>query len=205
MHGVAAATPAHRFLREQTRDAHEAAEATAGMRWLMGEALDESAYEAVLGAKLELFRAWETGRGEWLLSIREQWGYASRVTSLEADLCRSAPCARPVARKARSYSDTAGWGEARSCSDAVCWGELYVIEGSSLGARVIVKHLHAMLPSHPHHFYAMGETSPTDWRRFQSVLDAALPDDDARHDALTGARSMFARFQQTLQDAVAHV
>jgi len=193
MHGVAEATPAHRFLREQTRDAHEAAEATAGMRWLMGKALDESAYEAVLGAQLELFRAWETGRGEWLLSIQEQWGYASRVTSLEADLCMSAPCARPVARKARS------------CSDAVCWGELYVIEGSSLGARVIVKHLRAMLPLHPHHFYAMGETSPTDWRRFQSVLDAALPDDDARHDALTGARSMFARFQQTLEDAVAHV
>ena len=194
MQGVAEATPAHRLLREQTRDAHEAAEATSGMRRLMDGRMDVDDYRALLGAQLALFREWESERGEWLGAIRDSWNYASRAIPLETDLCRSAPCARPLARKARSCTD-----------DAACWGELYVIEGSSLGGRVIVKRLRTMFPDLPHHYYAMGEASPTDWRRFQAVLDNALPDDDTRQQALRGARAMFARFQQTLEDPVAHV
>ncbi|KAF1009603.1 MAG: Heme oxygenase [Luteibacter sp.] len=201
MPGVAEATPAHRFLREQTRDAHEAAEATTGMRRLMDGQLDAEGYRALLGAQLALFRRWEGERGEWLEAIRDRWHYASRATPLETDLCRSASCARSTIAtsghraQARSYNG----------SEPSYWGELYVIEGSSLGARVIVKRLRAMFPDHPHHYYAMGETSPTDWRRFQATLDNALPDDNARRQALDGACAMFARFQQTLEDPVAHV
>ncbi len=101
MQGVAEATPAHRLLREQTRDAHEAAEATSGMRRLMDGRMDVDDYRALLGAQLALFREWESERGEWLGAIRDSWNYASRAIPLETDLCRSGPGGRPHPRHDR--------------------------------------------------------------------------------------------------------
>ncbi|UPG84828.1 biliverdin-producing heme oxygenase [Luteibacter aegosomatis] len=206
MDGDAASTPAHRILRERTRDAHEAVEAAEGMRRLMDGRMDEAGYEALLAAQWGLFRAWEHERAGWLDGISSRWLYTSRLAPLDMDLAAS-----PFADGIRSHplpEDGSGSYPRfprTEPSEATFWGELYVVEGSTLGARLIVKHLRERFPAHPHRYYALGETTPARWRRFQSLLDAELKDDDARHHAVEGAHHMFARFRQALQDPAAHV
>ena len=208
MAGAVGLTPAHLLLREATRDAHEAAEATAGMRLLLAGELDESGYAGLLRAQLALFREWEAERSGWLARL-EEWRYVSRASLIEADLCRS----RFIGDSARDY---AAYTAAAPIADesaptkqaieqgAAAWGELYVIEGSALGGRVIVRRLRELYPHLPHHFYAAGENAPTGWRRFQSLLDHALRDEASQEAAIHSARLMFARFQQTLKDPAAH-
>ena len=235
MAGAVGVTPAHRFLREATRDAHEAAEATAGMRLLLGGELDETGYSALLQAQLSLFRAWESARRDWLAGLAD-WRYASRTSLIEADLCRSRfigdpdpcgsrfigdpdPCGSrfigdPDPCGSRFIGDSARDNDAsvaeRPIADesaptkAASWGELYVIEGSALGGLVIVRRLRELYPDLPHHYYAVGENAPASWRRFQSLLDHALPDEASQAAAVHAAQRMFARFQQTLRDPAAH-
>ena len=204
MAGVVGSTPAHLLLREATRDAHEAAEATAGMRLLLAGELDASGYAGLLRAQLALFRAWETERSAWLARL-DEWRYVSRASLIEADLCRS----RLIGDSARdnvTYTAAAPIADesAPTERDAAAWGELYVIEGSALGGRVIVRRLREFYPDLPHHFYAVGENAPASWRRFQSLLDHALADEASQRAAIYAARRMFARFQQTLKDPAAH-
>ena len=249
MAGAVGLTPAHLLLREATRDAHEAAEATAGMRLLLAGELDESGYAAMLQAQLVLFREWESERHAWLAGLAE-WRYISRASLIKADLCGSqsdlcgtqsdlcgtqsdlcgsqadqcgsqadlcgsrfsgdsscnevgAVVAGRIAAEAaptRASSST----KAISSSEAAAWGELYVIEGSALGGRVIVRRLRELYPQLPHQFYAVGENAPSHWRRFQSLLDHALVDEASQEAAVHAAQRMFARFQQTLEDPAAH-
>jgi heme oxygenase len=247
--GAAGLTPAHLVLREATRDAHEAAEATAGMRLLLAGELGETGYAALLRAQLSLFREWEAARCDWLAGLTE-WRYTSRATLIEADLCRSrfsgdAPCGSRFSGDApcgSRFSGDAPCGS-RFSGDAPCgsrfsgdafsddppyesaapiadksaptlssaptggnayWGELYVVEGSALGGRVIARRLRELYPQLSHTFYAVGENAPSNWRRFQSLLDHALPDAASQQAAVEAARRMFAQFQQTLTDPAAH-
>ena len=222
MAGVVGLTPAHLLLREATRDAHEAAEATAGMRLLLAGELDESGYAGLLQAQLALFREWETERHDWLAGLA-QWPYVSRASLIEADLCRSrfigdrrgseagtVVAHRIAAEAAPTIADesapTGGISltEGISPTEAAYWGELYVIEGSALGGRVIVRRLRELYPQLSHTFYAIGENAPASWRRFQSLLDHALPDEASQEAAVHAAQRMFARFQQTLKDPADH-
>jgi heme oxygenase len=216
MAGVVASPPAHRILRESTRAAHDAAEETAGMCRLMAGELDEAGYAGLLLAQLALFREWERERGDWLAGLRE-WNYVSRAALLEADLA----AVDSIAHRVGSYQAAAALGErpvgAHEVRDAfprntstgthpdpaACWGELYVIEGSALGGRIIVRRLRELYPRLSHGFYAIGEDKPPAWRRFQGLLDANLVDEASQATAVAAARAMFARFQQTLQDPAA--
>jgi heme oxygenase len=195
-------TPAHRFLREATRDAHEAAEATAGMRLLLGGELDEAGYSALLRAQLSLFRAWENERRDWLAGLAD-WRYVSRAALIEADLCGSRFIGDSARDNGASFAATPIADESAP-TEAAFWGELYVIEGSALGGRVIVRRLRELYPDLPHHFYAVGENAPASWRRFQSLLDHALPDEASQAAAAHAAQRIFARFQHTLRDPAAH-
>lgn len=214
MAGAVGLTPAHLLLREATRDAHEAAEATAGMRLLLAGELDESGYAGLLQAQLALFRAWETERRDWLGALTE-WRYVSRASLIETDLCgsrfigdrRGSEAGTVVAHRIAAEAaptEAIPPTEATSPTKASAWGELYVIEGSALGGRVIVRHLRELYPHLPHRFYAIGENAPASWRRFQSLLDHALPDEASQEAAVHAAQRMFARFQQTLKDPAAH-
>ncbi|PTR26332.1 heme oxygenase [Luteibacter sp. OK325] len=220
MDGAVGLTPAHLLLREATRDAHEAAEATAGMRLLLAGELDESGYAGLLRAQLGLFREWEAERGGWLEALTE-WRYVSRASLIKADLCTSRCGSRcgsrfsgDTARDNGTYlaatpfaaeaAPTIAAEAAPTGHSAAAWGELYVIEGSALGGRVIVRRLRELYPQLPHHFYAIGENAPASWRRFQSLLDHALPDEASQEAAVHAARRMFARFQQTLKDPAPH-
>jgi heme oxygenase len=221
MAGAVGLTPAHLLLRQATREAHEAAEATAGMRLLLAGELDESGYAGMLRAQLALFRGWEAERRGWLEAL-PKWRYVSRASLIEADLsdlCRSRFIGECGSRfSGDSARDNATYSAATPIADksaptftadaapteAAYWGELYVIEGSALGGRAIVRRLRELYPALPHQFYAIGESAPSSWRRFQSLLDDALPDEASQEAAVYAAQRMFARFQQTLKDPAAH-
>ncbi len=204
------------------------------MRRLLSGELDEAGYRRLLAAQWGLFRDWEAERAEWLEGAvrRAGWGYVSRADRLVWDLfgrpiaAEAAPTgdsdasgapglcvgAASAAKNptqdsdAEHTSDTLGLcvGAASAAKNPTHWGELYVIEGSALGARLIVKHLRQRFPTLPHAFYAIGEHTKQPWHRFQSILDTVLVNDDARRAAVNGALAMFARFQQTLQDDPRH-
>jgi heme oxygenase len=209
MAGAVGLTPAHLLLREATRDAHEAAEATAGMRLLLAGELDDVGYAGLLRAQLGLFLEWEAERREWLAGLA-QWRYVSRASSIERDLCGSR-FSGDSARDNATYPDATPIADESAPTEAsptdqaaAAWGELYVIEGSALGGRVVVRRLRELYPHLPHHFYAIGDNAPSSWRRFQSLLDQALPDEASQEAAVHAARRMFARFQQMLKDPAAH-
>jgi heme oxygenase len=221
--GAVGLTPAHLVLREATRDAHEAAEATSGMRRLLAGELGEAGYTSLLRAQLALFREWETARRDWLNSLA-QWHYTSRAALIEQDLCGSrfssdalAPCGSRFSGDAlapcgsRFIGDALPHETATPIADESAptphpanWGELYVIEGSALGGRVITRRLRELYPQLSHTFYAVGESAPSSWRRFQSLLDHALPDEASQRAAVNAAKRVFAQFQQTLTDPAAH-
>ncbi|SKB42502.1 Heme oxygenase [Luteibacter sp. 22Crub2.1] len=113
-----------------------------------------------------------------------------------ASPARDAPASAPVGASPSGDSTR---------DSATCWGELYVIEGSALGGRLIVRRLRELYPDRDHRFYAIGEEAPSAWRRFQHILDTQLHDDASRRAAVDGARRMFARFRQTLMEPAAHV
>lgn len=210
MDGAREHTPTHLHLREATREAHEAAEASPRMRRLLSGELDEAGYRGLLEAQLALFRAWESERAAWLEGIATApgWRYVSRATALEADLAgrlclsgaermsRQSPALRqPLSRPGALLQGIS--------QPSAAWGELYVVEGSALGGRMIVAGLRRRFPHLPHHFYGLGEATPP-WRELQGLLDRVLNDGAAQDTATAAARAMFARFQRTLQDHSPH-
>ncbi|MDR6644541.1 heme oxygenase [Luteibacter sp. 1214] len=136
-------------------------------------------------------------------------GHAPPVGASPArDAPAPAPAPAPVgASPARDAPVPAGASPAGDSihDSATCWGELYVIEGSALGGRLIVRRLRELYPDRDHRFYAIGEEAPSAWRRFQHILDTQLHDDASHRAAVDGARRMFARFRQTLMEPAAHV
>ena len=188
------------------------------MQRLLAGALDETAYRALLAAQWHLLSEWEAERSAWLagIGVAQGWHYASRVEALAQDLedlSHPADDNLAVARPARDSR----WGRepqdlplsAKNCRAQGAllqgWGELYVIEGSALGGRVIVKRLRERFPALAHRFYAIGENTKAPWHRFQGLLDRMLAEPAALRSAVEGALRMFARYQQTLQDHASHV
>ncbi|MGE7138360.1 biliverdin-producing heme oxygenase [Luteibacter sp. NPDC031894] len=188
-------SPAHIVLRESTRAAHEAAEASPLMVRLLSGDLDEGGYRRLLDLQQALFLEWENQRGSWLAGAvaNAGWRYVSRAQCLATDIGNFGKAPGLVREPALAID-----------GEQAAWGELYVIEGSALGGRLIVKRLRERFPSLPHHFYAIGESDTGSWRRFQAVLDRELAGPDALQAAVDGALRMFARFQQTLKDDAAH-
>jgi heme oxygenase len=201
------APAAHLYLREHTRHAHEATEASDGMHRLMAGELDEAGYDALLRSQESLYRAWETEHAAWLAGSLASagWQYTSRAALIAADLMDRLPASQ-AQQTAPSPTPTPTSTTPSSTADDACrWGELYVIEGSSLGGRLIARRLRELYPQRAHHFYAVGENAPSSWRRFQALLDTHLTDDAARRSAMDGALRMFARFRQALKDPPGHV
>ena len=196
---------AHVYLREHSRHAHEATEASDGMRRLMAGQLDEAGYDALLRSQASLYRAWETEHATWLAGSLASagWQYTSRAALIAADLVDRLPGSQ--ARQTAPAPALSPTPPTTKADDACRWGELYVIEGSSLGGRLIARRLRELYPQRAHHFYAVGENAPSSWRRFQALLDTHLTDDAARRSAVDGALRMFARFRQALKDPPGHV
>ena len=211
------ATPASRVrarLRDATREAHAGAEATMVMQALMAGTLSIDGYRALLTRLSQYFSAWEHGSAAFLRSCEAAgWRYTSRVTLLSQDLqsrvastqgvSTSSPATAADDRHASTASDALPRGNLSSdgtsslpvtpaCDWATGWGMLYVLEGSTLGARLIAAQLRRSLPPGTGiAYFSLGASDPGHWRRFEICLEAALADPSLHADAIAGAQRVF--------------
>jgi len=177
-------------LKRETRPAHDAIEAN---------------------PRLARLTAPDLQRREYLAILARLWGFHQPV---EAQLCALLQELEPeldLARRAKAgllQRDLAGFGlpvEALpQCpwrlrpEPAFAWGVLYVLEGATLGGRVILKRLEASLglgPTGGAAYYAgYGEETGAMWQRFRARLAAVCEERPHWEDRiLAGANAAFAQ------------
>lgn len=90
-------------------------------------------------------------------------------------------------------------------SPAEALGALYVLEGSSLGGRMILRDLRARGADTTglHFLDPYGETTGAHWRALLAVLESELASEPARQAACDGALATFALARICLRDGVA--
>jgi heme oxygenase len=80
-------------------------------------------------------------------------------------------------------------------SEPLALGAMYVIEGSSLGGKLIAQHLTARgVPGNQCSFFRGDMSDTKRWRDFRKLLNEQLLTQDHLTDAVDGAESMFALF-----------
>nr|WP_240922073.1 biliverdin-producing heme oxygenase [Oleiagrimonas sp. C23AA] len=182
-------------MRVATREAHQNAERTPPMQALSEGQLDRAGYHALLRAQWPIFLHFEQAARRWLDDDvpAAGWHYRSRLPALAADLGDRPDMAPLVPRLPTHDADA-------------CWGMLYVVEGSTLGARLLSRQLAALLGGHSDdfRFYTLGEDEPARWPAFRRVLDAQLTAPQQRARAIEGAHAMFAAFHYQFRHWQAH-
>ena len=164
-------------LRTATRTTHDSVDGA------FPQGLDRpDTYLRYLAAMLPLVK-WldDSWHPQW--SDCSSWHAPQRLPQLRADL-------------ASLGEDSSAAPPAAVASSAAEWlGGCYVVEGSALGARLLIRDLDRMQQRHPQlagarSFLDAHTADPRRWARFRNTLDA-LPDDSAAA-ALRGARRGFA-------------
>lgn len=176
------------WLRAMTGDAHDRVDGAGVMQALMAGHLSSDDYRDLLRALYRLFRCIECDYAQFLRAASARgWHYISRADLLASDLAPDIP---DVALPPRNPEPSVAAG----------WGALYVIEGSTLGARLIRARLRATFPDGlPLRYFSHAADDPTHWRRFERILERELADPSLHADALVGARATFAAFAHTLE------
>ncbi len=145
-------------LRQHTRARHDRLEAQLSL-------LDETLSPARYAALLVRFHAVWQGLDPKLASLLDPafWTPRRRLPWLDADLAalRLAP---PPAIAAPTLA-----------SEAAALGALYVVEGSTLGGRIILRHLHHLGLQPATYFNGYGDATGPMWKAFVTRLDAAPP------------------------------
>ena len=138
------------------------------------------------------FLAWEAPLFDALASADSGLMLSERgkVSLLSADLAAlrllplTAPCAVP---------------EDVVASAPTALGAMYVLEGSTLGGRIIERHCAVPLGMSPAHggafYHGYGERTGAMWRAFGEVLELHDTDAQQRADMLHGAHSCFGALQ----------
>lgn len=173
-------------LRDGTRDLHAAAEST--MSYL-GSTVDETGYRTFLERWYGFHVVLEPRLGAW--HRREavlDWDRRRKLPLLEADLGalgldRQARLGLPRCPRVPTVSTTAR-----------ALGALYVVEGSTLGGRVLRDRLRdAPLPPGCFRFLSCyGTQTGRRWRGYRTATMSWVGDDGARADAvLSAARAAF--------------
>lgn len=150
------------FVRQETRPAHEALEATALMQAFSSGAFSASQYHRYLGLQLGLHAPLEAALSAWwpaadaaLRLCKSDW--------LRADLgaLRELPPAPPAVPTINSH--------------AQAMGVMYVLEGGTLGLQVVRKRLqdaHPALQGADRFLRGYGADTGVRWRGFVATLDA---------------------------------
>lgn len=182
----ATVTDARDLLRKETRGEHERVEAHPLMTRLMGCACDLATLRQVVAAHLALYRTLEPLiRLEQPRCLGRHGGFCYReplaaadFADLQGDEALVPSCPRP------DFTGNAAWT-----------GYLYVVEGASLGGRLISDRLtrggQARLRLSLRTFSPYGGTPGVAWRRFVEVLRTELESDASRHAAIAAARTTF--------------
>lgn len=184
------ATAARAVLRAATRDLHDAAERTPVMKALFSGRLDAQRYRGLLYALHDYFCGWEHAHAASLATAEAHgWAWGSRAALLALDLADAMAVPALVAPVSVPPPASAAHG----------WGALYVIEGSTLGARLLAAKLRAAFPgSTALRYFSLGDGEPQRWRQFERVLEHALADPASHAGAIAGARATFTGFTAAL-------
>ena len=166
-------------LRQHTRDGHDRLEA---QLHLLDEALSATRYEALL---VRFHAVWQ-GLEPRLASRLDRafWAPRRRLPWLDADLA-ALGLAPPAPVAAPELAD-----------EAAALGALYVVEGSTLGGRIILRHLDRLGLQPATYFAGYGDATGAMWKGFVARLEAAPP--DAAPAILAGARLTFVHLQRGL-------
>ncbi|SEK73475.1 biliverdin-producing heme oxygenase [Halomonas daqiaonensis] len=181
------APPLARQLRDATRDAHRDLDHHPALQCLLATTLTREAYVASLLALYPAHAALEHRVCREIARLGLSLQVPRRLPHLADDI------------------ETLGLAPEASASDpghppgslATLAGELYVLEGSRLGGRVIAERLRRTLgPDVPHAFFSL-DMAPGEWQRRLAELEALCPpgNQDA---AVVGAREAFVRFRHQL-------
>ena len=186
------ATPARATLRHETHEAHARLEET--MR-LVAPDLTLAEYVDTLERYRQIYVALEhqiDQHARTLASAGVDWDARRKLPLLRRDLevlgatARARPDLLPV--------ETGGCTE----TFAHVMGCLYVLEGSTLGGRVIARHVGRVLglsrESGASFFHVYGDSLTDQWRSFCDGLERSLPDEAARQRASAGANATFQLF-----------
>lgn len=134
--------------------------------------------------------------------LKAEWAPRWRAARLQADLLTLGSAATVVA----TLPCCQDWPEIAHEAEAL--GALYVIEGSSLGARHISRHLLGRLgldaANGASFFAGHGEQTGPRWQRFREVLQQQLVTSEQQTRAVRGACQTFASLNRWFATSFAH-
>ncbi|MGI4733144.1 MAG: biliverdin-producing heme oxygenase [Janthinobacterium lividum] len=186
-------TAAHRALRDGTRTAHERLDGLfAGFD--LADRRSYAAFLAAHAAALMPVEAWLDAHGAG--DVTADWPARRRGAALAADL---AALGEPV---------PAGDGFAAATDPASLAGVLYVIEGSRLGGRMLVRGVAAGLPTSYLAPVAIPGRSQPSWPALLATFDRVIGDraiGGQVETAVTSAIAVFARFERAGRERLERV
>jgi heme oxygenase (biliverdin-IX-beta and delta-forming) len=179
-------------LRLETAMDHVAVEA--GLP-LMVEDLDRDSYVRCLRQVYGLVAAWE----DWSAGSSPEW-----MHSLLENRQRRGLLERDLAWFGVVQLDTARPEMPKRMDDASLLGSMYVMEGSTLGGRLIARHVERVLGLSAGigdaYFSGHDQHTGTMWKEFCSVLQTRVPDRET-HTVILAAKTMFGIFGSWMQMA----
>ncbi len=180
------------FLKTSTRAAHQEVENNYPMNCLMQTNISKRDYRRVLLTLHSLHRILEPG----LERLVQAPDFTRFTTSLQRQICATGLLLQDI-RQLRegehSGSEEVLQPEPEISTPGEWLGALYVLEGSCLGGRLILKWLESLgedapLPSR----YYQHSASPANWPGFRAQLCAWVSDDKVRaREVVTGAQKTF--------------
>ena len=190
-------------LKAQTRPQHDAAEASPAMRAVLADDLARPAYRDHLARLLGFYGPLEP-------ALSRVDGLRDHLPDLDARLVKAGWLAEDLDALGPGPSAPAGPAPAYALADAL--GALYVVEGSTLGGRIIEKHLARTLGVSPddgaRFYHSYGEQRGDRWKALKAALDAfgeAHP--DARPRVVAAAGDTFDALRTSMEiplDETAH-
>ena len=174
------------MLRHATDAAHRRLDAAMGVHDLS----DPAGYRAFLAAHARALPALEDAlaRGGFAAAL-PGWAEGRRTAALWADLRGMGAAVAPMRHAA--------------LSGGAAWGAAYVLEGSRLGARVLLRRAQAGGSAEvAANTRFLSHGGGVRWRAFLDALEAALADDAAAVQARIGACAAFALFETEAMEAI---
>lgn len=178
-------------LKSDTQAHHHAAEASPAMQAVMDDRLTRGAYRDHLARLLAFYRATEA-------ALAETPGLADLVPDLDARLVKSQWLRDDLARL--GAGPAAPRADVPRFSLAQALGTLYVVEGSTLGGRLIARQLSRSVGVGPEDgarfYHSYGDARGERWTGFKAALDAwgqAHP--DKADEAIQAAADAFDAFR----------
>lgn len=179
-------------LRNETASLHSALEELPISRNLMSADLNENSYAEYLSLMYGVVRDVETSIFPLLKNVVPDINERRMLAFLSEDLAY-------LGRVADNKSEVFG----ENHSEAFAVGILYVLEGSSLGGRVILKNVQKHLDINEinggRYFAGYGENTGPKWKSFMAFLAAYEGRTNNGDEIVAGANFAFARIKEHLE------